>query len=98
MEVKKNKKLALIAASVAGLLAVTGGMIKNNNAQAADDPAPGDRVACYGVNQCKGTGECGGKGFGCAGKNACKGQGFVKMAKEECLKTEGGRLTAEEKA
>ena len=94
MEVKKNKKVALIAASIAGLLAVTGVMIKNNNAQAADEPA-GDKVACYGVNQCKGTGECGGKGHTCAGMNACKGQGVVKMAKADCLKAEGGRLTAE---
>ena len=92
MEVKKNRKLALLAASVAGLLAVTGVMIKNNTAQAADDAA-GDKVACYGVNKCKGTGECGGKGHACAGKNACKGEGFTKMAKAECLAAEGGRLT-----
>ncbi|MBI3307470.1 MAG: hypothetical protein HYZ84_06680 [Candidatus Omnitrophica bacterium] len=94
MEVKKNKKLALLAASVAGLLAVTGVMIKNSTVQAADEAA-GEKVSCYGVNQCKGTGECGGKGHSCAGKNACKGQGSVGMSQEECLKTEGGRLTAE---
>ena len=96
MELKKNKKAAIIAASVAGLLAVTGVMIKNNIAHAEE--AAGDKVACYGVNECKGTGECGGKGHGCAGKNACKGKGSVQMTQEECLKTEGGRLTEEAEA
>ena len=57
----------------------------------------GEKVACYGVNKCKGTGACGGKGHSCAGENACKGQGYLKIDAETCLKIEGGRLTAEPK-
>jgi len=90
-ETKKNSKLTLLAASVAGILAVTGAILPQN-AQAAE----GDKVHCYGVNKCKGTGECGGKGHGCAGLNACAAQGWVSLTEAECLATEGGRLTAEE--
>ncbi len=57
----------------------------------------GDTVRCYGVNKCKGTGDCGGKGHSCAGENSCKGQGYLNLDKETCLKIEGGRLTPEKK-
>ena len=87
MEGKKSKKKALLAASVAGLLALTG--LVASHAVYAED------VHCYGVNGCKGQGECGGKGHSCAGKNACKGQGWVAAADEAaCTKLEG-RLTEE---
>jgi len=60
----------------------------------ADDSG---KVNCYGVNKCKGTGSCGGKGHSCAGENACRGQGYLKIDKETCLKIEGGRLTPQKK-
>ncbi len=50
-----------------------------------------------GVNKCKGTGDCGGKGHSCAGETSCKGQGYLRLDKEICLKIEGGRLTPEKK-
>lgn len=84
---KKSKKRSLIVASIAGLMVVTGAAIAN----ASSSHATAD--ACYGVNQCKGTGACGGKTHGCAGKNACKGQGWVHMDNDECLAIEGGSLT-----
>ena len=87
MDIMKKKRM-IIAASVAGLIAATGAAF-TQSAQAED------KVACYGVNACKGTGECGGKGHSCAGKNACKGAGVVMMAKDACLGTQGGRLTEE---
>ena len=87
MEKKNNKKQALVAASIAGLLAVTGAI-------AFSSPAMAEGVACYGVNACKGQGACGGKGSSCAGKNACKGAGFVNVdSKDACLKMQGGSLT-----
>jgi uncharacterized membrane protein len=51
------------------------------------------QIHCYGVNACKGKGDCGGKGHSCAGENACKGKGYLKLDKETCLKVNGGRLT-----
>src|SRR5262249_11421784 len=53
-------------------------------------------VPWYGVNKCKGTGDCGGEGTSCAGSNACKRKGFIDMDKDTCLKLEGGRLGAKE--
>lgn len=88
MDVKKTN--ALIAASVAGILAVAAPVM---SAFAQDAAA---KVPCYGANACKGMGDCGGKGHSCAGKNACKGQGMKFTATaDDCLKMEGGRLTAE---
>lgn len=81
-----TKRKMMLAASMAGLMAAAGSAI-SANAIAADD------VHCYGVNKCKGAGDCGGKSNACAGKNACKGAGFVKMSADACSKIEGGRLT-----
>jgi uncharacterized membrane protein len=81
---------ALLASAVAGLLVMAGAV----TTAAAEE---GDTVRCYGVNKCKGSGECGGKGHSCAGENSCKGQGYLNIDKETCLKIEGGRLTPEKK-
>ena len=89
------KKQALVAASVAGLLALAGTASAEHHEHGA---AAGNDVACYGINKCKGTGECGGKGHSCHGANACKGQGYLKLNKETCLKIEGGRLTEDASA
>ena len=51
---------------------------------------------CYGINKCKGTGDCGGKGHSCAGKNGCEGTGYLSLSEDTCLKIKGGRLTQEE--
>lgn len=83
-----NKKGLLLASAAAGLMAFAATMAVPQQAQAED-------VKCYGVNKCKGTGECGGKGYSCAGNNSCAGKGFLKIDKDNCLKIKGGRLTPE---
>lgn len=83
------KKRALIAASVAGLVAAASAAVPQA-AQAADE---GGKVPCYGVNKCKGSGDCGGKGHGCAGKNECAGKGYLSLSKEDCLRIQNGSLT-----
>ena len=87
MENRGKSKLVL-ASAVAGLmsLAAAPGIALADSHEA---------VKCYGVNKCKGTGACGGKGHSCSGNNECKGKGYLKIDKETCLKIEGGRLTAE---
>lgn len=82
-----TKKKMLLAASVAGLMAAA--MTSVSAVAHAED------VRCYGVNKCKGTGDCGGKGASCKGTNACKGQGFISLPEDVCTRIEGGRLTAE---
>ncbi|HTL48840.1 MAG TPA: hypothetical protein VL688_12340 [Verrucomicrobiae bacterium] len=54
--------------------------------------AHAEGVQCHGVNSCKGTGECGGKGHSCAGKNACKGQGWITAADDAACTAQGGTL------
>ncbi len=92
MKHARNRKKALVAASIAGLMAVAGSSVLLSGTASAED------VACYGVNKCKGTGDCGGKGSSCAGKNACMGQGFIKISKDNCLRIKDGRLTPEPEA
>jgi uncharacterized membrane protein len=85
----------MLAAAVAGMLSAAGAA----SAQTGDPHGgSGEKVPCYGVNKCKGTGACGGKGASCAGTNACKGQGFLQIDKDTCMKIEGGRLTPEPQA
>src|ERR1700758_3478893 len=79
----------LIASAVPGLFAA--GFVGSPTS-----PAQGtDQIHCYGINACKGKGDCGGKGHSCAGENACKGKGYLKLDKETCLKIQGARLTEE---
>ena len=85
MAMKINKKSVLVASAVAGLLMMAG----TASTASAEDAK---KVHCYGVNKCKGTGACGGKGHSCAGENACKGQGFLEIDEKTCLKIQGGRL------
>jgi uncharacterized membrane protein len=80
----------VLMAAVAGLLTVGAASVAST-AHAAD----GDKVKCYGINSCKGSGGCAGAGHGCAGKNACKGQGFVETTKDDCT-AKGGKLAAPE--
>ena len=90
MESKRQR--SLLAASVAGLLAAGAwaGMVRADEDMGSDNGA----VPCYGINKCKGSGDCGGKGNSCSGKNACKGQGFIELDKDDCLRIQGGNLTA----
>jgi len=81
-----NKKKALLAASIAGLMTMAT-TVAATQAQAADS------VPCYGINACKGTGDCGGKGYSCHGQNACKGTGFINVPADICTRIEGGKLT-----
>ena len=88
-----NRKKALLAASIAGIVAVSASTIAAN-AQADETQADTKPVSCYGINACKGTGDCGGKGYSCHGKNACKGQGFITLHADICSRINGGSLTA----
>ena len=86
---KVNKSGLLLASAAAGLLTVAATV-------AVPSEALAEEVKCYGINKCKGTGECGGKGHSCAGENACGGHGYLKIDKDKCLAIKGGRLTPDE--
>ena len=86
---QRNRPRALLAASVAGVLAAAGSLFMAGQSVHAED----DKVTCYGINACKGTGDCGGKGHSCSGQNGCHGQGYLSLSKKDCLRIAGGRLT-----
>lgn len=84
-----KRRGAVLASAAAGLFAITAA---SPLAHAGEE----DTVRCYGINACKGKGDCGGKGHSCAGENECKGKGYLDLDKETCLKIQGARLTEEE--
>ena len=84
---RETKRLLL--AAVTGMLAV-GSVAASVQAEEAQP----EKVHCYGINKCKGTGDCSGKGHQCAGHNACKGQGHINLPKDLCLRIQGGHLKA----
>jgi uncharacterized membrane protein len=86
MKKSTRNKTAVLASAVLGLVTMAAA------AHAADAAKP-ETVHCYGINACKGTGDCSGKGHKCAGHNACKGQGHINLTKELCLRIQGGHLT-----
>jgi hypothetical protein len=83
---------SLLAAALAGALSVPTAL----QAQEKKSGEDSNLKPCWGVNTCKGTGDCGADGCrqsGCHGSNACKGQGFLRLDPDTCLKIQGGRLT-----
>ncbi|MFN7967361.1 MAG: hypothetical protein U0V87_16930 [Acidobacteriota bacterium] len=89
-----NGKSKLFLAALAGALALP-------SLALAEDAKPGTdkdagKVPCWGINKCKGVGDCGADGCrhsGCHGSNGCNGSGFIRLEAETCLKIVGGRLT-----
>ena len=84
---------SLLAAALAGALSLPANVRAQDSKSAPEDS---DLKPCWGINTCKGTGDCGAEGCrhsGCHGSNACKGQGFLRLDPETCLKIQGGSLT-----
>ena len=88
-----STKRALVAASVAGLVAAMGVVFGSHQVRAAETEDSGEKASCYGINKCKGMGDCGAKANSCAGENECAGKGWVELDKDTCLKIQNGRLT-----
>ena len=92
MEMRKQNRL--LAASVAGILAAVGSAALGQRVHALEE----GQVHCYGINKCKGTGDCGGKGHSCSGQNGCGGEAWIGLDEEVCLRIQGGRITEEPEA
>ena len=88
-----DKKTTLAAAALAALAmaacAPTAKTAKTADNAPMSTPPAGKGGECYGVNTCKGTGECGGPGHSCAGQNACKGQGWITLTQKACVDRHG---------
>lgn len=83
----------LLGAAMAGVLAGTTAKVVRADQDSQATPQKMTVVPCYGLNACKGKGECGSKsdGNGCGGSNACKGKGWLSMPKKSCVAA-GGSL------
>ena len=93
-----SKKQLLATTMLAGLALAS---CATSAGTSQSSKAGGETVMCYGVNSCKGHGDCGGKVDACSGKNgceekisckghnSCKGKGLKKMSKKECLSKNG---------
>ena len=55
--------------------------------------AEAGEVACWGINECKGTTACTTAFNACTSQNDCKGQGYTYVPEKECY-TRGGELLA----
>jgi len=84
-----SKSRRLLLASLAGALALPIVAMSPSVVHAEE----AEEVHCYGVNKCKGTGDCGGKGHSCANQNSCKRAGYIDMDKDTCLRLDGASLT-----
>lgn len=56
----------------------------------ADQPTEA-KVACFGINACKGQSDCATPRNACKGMNSCKGQGFKYVSVKEC-EAQGGKV------
>lgn len=84
-----SRSRSLLVAALAGMLAIPAAL------SAQEDKKKDEGQPCWGINRCKGLGDCGVAGCrssGCHGSNACKGKGFLRLEPETCLKIQGGRL------
>ncbi len=53
--------------------------------------AEADEIACWGINECKGTTACTTALNACTAQNECKSQGYIYVPEKECY-TRGGEL------
>ncbi|MBL8020651.1 MAG: hypothetical protein JNM27_13355 [Leptospirales bacterium] len=84
-------KHLLIAAALSGLMSCASAAQNANGPKSTCTPGADKACGeCYGINSCKGTGECGGAdGGSCKGTNSCKGKGYLHMTLDQC-KTAAG--------
>ena len=84
---KFSNKTGTALAATAAMLLISGTTIGATGAEAG----MGKKVACFGVNACKGQGACKTASNACKGQNACKGKGFIELTKADC-KAKGGKI------
>jgi uncharacterized membrane protein len=77
-----DRKTTMAAAALAAMTLAAG--CSHQHGKKTDGASVAAKGECWGVNACKGQGECGGVGHACAGKNACKGQGWIALTKADC--------------
>jgi hypothetical protein len=77
----------VIATAVAGLFIAQGAFAGEEGGAKGEA-----KVACEGINSCKGQGACSGVGHDCAGHNACKGKGWIETSSAKECTDKGGTV------
>ena len=62
-----------------------------SEAKKSTESATEVKVACFGVNECKGKSECATPENACKGLNSCKGKGYLYMSMQAC-EAAGGKV------
>ena len=62
-----------------------------SQAQESSKQATEVKVACFGINACKGQSECATPNNACKGLNQCKGQGYLYVSLKDC-EAQGGKV------
>ncbi len=62
-----------------------------SQARESTEQATEVKVACFGINACKGQSECATPNNACKGMNSCKGQGYLYVSLKEC-EAQGGKV------
>jgi uncharacterized membrane protein len=85
------KKSSVSIAAAAAALAVSSIAFAAEQPEGATGPAvnASDKVHCYGINSCKGAGDCKTAANSCKGQNGCKGHGFKAVTAKDCLAKDG---------
>jgi hypothetical protein len=82
-----TRKSAVIAAAAAAFAFSSIGAFAAERPTGSSGVALGadETVHCYGINSCKGQGDCSTSEHACKGQNDCKGHGFKAMKAGQCL-------------
>lgn len=85
----------ILATATAAIFASTLSFAAGSDTKNAQSSTSGKPVKCYGINKCRGKGQCGMPGKNsCAAQNACKGLGWLFLKTEKDCKDKGGKAVS----
>lgn len=93
-EVDFSRRAATGAALSVGAAAAFYGMYKSVDVFV--EKAEADEIACWGINECKGTTACTTAFNACTGQNECRGRGYIYVPEKECYAKGGVPLEGSE--
>ena len=92
--VDTERRLMTGAAMSIAAAGVFYGLYKSVDAYTAK--AEEGEIACWGINECKGTTACGTAFNACTGQNECRGKGYIYIPEKECFARGGESLEGSE--
>lgn len=93
-DIDAGRRAVTGAALSAGAAVAFYGMYKSVDAFV--ETAEADEIACWGINECKGTTACTTAFNACTGANECRGRGYIYVPEKECYAKGGVPLEGSE--